>query len=113
MARHCVGEPEDMSPIGIEFAMFGTEAVDKYRRVVETSISCIPALITYPLMRLISSAAATLLLGICAQAFYLPGAAPHDYLLDEPVKVFVNALTPMMQGKDDAKLVSHCNYELW
>ena len=58
-------------------------------------------------MRLISSAVPTLLLGICAQAFYLPGAAPHDYVLGDQVNVFVNALTPMLLGKDDAKLVSH------
>lgn len=58
-------------------------------------------------MRLLSGAAATLLFGICAKAFYLPGAAPHDYTLGDQVNVFVNALTPMLQGKDDAKLVSH------
>jgi transmembrane 9 superfamily member 2/4 len=63
-------------------------------------------------MHLISSAAGALFFGICAQAFYLPGAAPHDYVLGDQVKVFVNALTPMMQGKDDTKLVSHCNHEL-
>jgi transmembrane 9 superfamily protein 2/4 len=58
-------------------------------------------------MRLLSRVAATLLLGICAQAFYLPGAAPHDYVLGDQVNVFVNALTPMLLGKNDAKLVSH------
>jgi transmembrane 9 superfamily member 2/4 len=40
-----------------------------------------------------------------ANAFYLPGAAPHDYARGEQVDVFVNALTPMLSGKDDAKLV--------
>jgi transmembrane 9 superfamily member 2/4 len=39
-------------------------------------------------------------------AFYLPGAAPHDYREGEKVELFVNALTPMLSGSDDAKLVS-------
>ena len=39
-------------------------------------------------------------------AFYLPGAAPHDYKEGEKVDLFVNALTPMLPGSDDAKLVS-------
>ena len=43
---------------------------------------------------------------IPVQAFYLPGAAPHDYRLAEKVDLFVNALTPMLSGSDDAKLVS-------
>jgi len=43
---------------------------------------------------------------IPAQAFYLPGAAPHDYKVAEKVDLFVNALTPMLSGSDDAKLVS-------
>ena len=38
-------------------------------------------------------------------AFYLPGAAPHDYKKGEQVKLFVNALTPMLPGTDNAKLV--------
>jgi transmembrane 9 superfamily protein 2/4 len=38
-------------------------------------------------------------------AFYLPGAAPHDYTDGEKVDLFVNALTPMLPGSDDAKLV--------
>jgi transmembrane 9 superfamily protein 2/4 len=38
-------------------------------------------------------------------AFYLPGAAPHDYREGEKVELFVNALTPMPSGSDDAKLV--------
>ena len=41
-------------------------------------------------------------------AFYLPGAAPHDYKEGEKVDLFVNALTPMLPGSDDAKLVSVC-----
>ncbi len=40
-----------------------------------------------------------------AHAFYLPGAAPHDYRVGEKVELFVNALTPMLPGTDDAKLV--------
>lgn len=38
-------------------------------------------------------------------AFYLPGAAPRSYKLGEDVKLFVNALTPMLLGTDNAKLV--------
>lgn len=41
----------------------------------------------------------------CADAFYLPGTAPHDYKEGEPVKLFVNALTPMLAGNDTAKIV--------
>lgn len=40
-----------------------------------------------------------------SQAFYLPGAAPHDYSRDEKVDIYVNALTPMLAGNNDAKLV--------
>jgi transmembrane 9 superfamily protein 2/4 len=43
---------------------------------------------------------------ISVHAFYLPGAAPHDYKAREKVDLFVNALTPMLSGSDDAKLVS-------
>lgn len=43
---------------------------------------------------------------ISVHAFYLPGAAPHDYKVAENVDLFVNALTPMLSGSDDAKLVS-------
>ena len=38
-------------------------------------------------------------------AFYLPGSAPHNYQEGDQVDLFVNALTPMLSGKDDAKLV--------
>jgi transmembrane 9 superfamily protein 2/4 len=48
-----------------------------------------------------------LLLPLCANAFYLPGAAPHDYAAGEQVNLFVNALTPMLAGHDDSKLVRH------
>ncbi len=41
-----------------------------------------------------------------AHAFYLPGAAPHDYHEGEEVDLFVNTLTPMIAGDDHAKLVS-------
>ncbi|TFY79575.1 hypothetical protein EWM64_g4437 [Hericium alpestre] len=43
------------------------------------------------------------------QAFYLPGAAPHDYKDGEKVDLFVNALTPMLGGADNAKLKSVIN----
>jgi len=49
------------------------------------------------------------LLPLCANAFYLPGAAPHDYAPGEKVNVFVNALTPMLSGHDDSKLVRSLN----
>lgn len=39
-------------------------------------------------------------------AFYLPGAAPHNYKEGEDVELFVNALTPMLSGSSDSKLVS-------
>jgi transmembrane 9 superfamily protein 2/4 len=38
-------------------------------------------------------------------AFYLPGAAPRSYVEGEQVDIFVNALTPMLSGSNDAKLV--------
>jgi transmembrane 9 superfamily protein 2/4 len=46
-------------------------------------------------------------------AFYLPGAAPHDYRVAENVDLFVNALTPMLSGSDDAKLRSLINYDYY
>lgn len=46
-----------------------------------------------------------LVLPLCAHAFYLPGAAPRDYAAGEQVNLFVNALTPMLSGHDDSKLV--------
>lgn len=40
------------------------------------------------------------------RAFYLPGAAPHNYAEGEQVELFVNALTPtVLTNKDNAKLV--------
>lgn len=47
-----------------------------------------------------------LIVASCADAFYLPGAAPHDFLAGERVELFVNALTPMIANVDNAKLVS-------
>ena len=47
--------------------------------------------------------ASSLVLSTCA--FYLPGSAPHDYVEGERVEVFVNALTPMIAVKENAKLV--------
>jgi hypothetical protein len=38
-------------------------------------------------------------------AFYLPGAAPHNYIEGEKVDLFVNALTPMLSGARSAKIV--------
>ena len=49
--------------------------------------------------------AAALSLLSTAHAFYLPGAAPHDYHEGDRVDLFVNALTPMIAGYDNAKLV--------
>jgi transmembrane 9 superfamily member 2/4 len=42
---------------------------------------------------------------LCADAFYLPGAAPHDYHQGEEVNLLVNALTPMLAGTDSARIV--------
>ncbi|GBE81011.1 Transmembrane 9 superfamily member 1 [Sparassis crispa] len=46
-------------------------------------------------------------------AFYLPGAAPHDYAAGEVVDLYVNALTPMLAGNDNAKLKSLINYDYY
>ena len=40
-----------------------------------------------------------------SQAFYLPGAAPHDYHEGEQINILVNALTPMLAGSEHAKIV--------
>lgn len=45
------------------------------------------------------------LLPLAANAFYLPGAAPHNYVQRDPVDLYVNALTPMLAGSDNSKLV--------
>ncbi|KAI0082071.1 Nonaspanin [Panus rudis PR-1116 ss-1] len=49
----------------------------------------------------------------CSDAFYLPGAAPHDYHQGEPVKLLVNALTPILASSDNAKLKSLINYDYY
>lgn len=51
-------------------------------------------------------------LPLLSNAFYLPGAAPHDYHEGEEVKLFVNALTPMLAGTDNAKLVSLSTHKI-
>jgi transmembrane 9 superfamily member 2/4 len=56
-------------------------------------------------MYLIFLAGTALSFSLCAKAFYLPGAAPHNYAFGEKVDLFVNALTPMISGSDNAKLV--------
>ncbi len=46
-----------------------------------------------------------------ASAFYLPGAAPTNYHEGDPIKVLVNALTPMLTGTDDPKIVRSFLYQ--
>ncbi|KAF9012356.1 hypothetical protein BDQ17DRAFT_1343744 [Cyathus striatus] len=48
-----------------------------------------------------------------SSAFYLPGAAPSNYVEGEQVQLYVNALTPMLPGVDDAKLKSLINYDYY
>jgi transmembrane 9 superfamily protein 2/4 len=54
---------------------------------------------------LLGSTLALLISVTNVNAFYLPGAAPHNYELGERVDLFVNALTPMLSGNVDSKLV--------
>ncbi|KAJ6593937.1 endosomal P24A protein [Mycena capillaripes] len=54
-----------------------------------------------------------LVLAATARAFYLPGAAPHNFIRGDDVPLFVNALTPMLTGSDDAKLKSLINYDYY
>jgi len=49
--------------------------------------------------------ASLLLILPSVHGFYLPGAAPRSYTEGEKVDLFVNALTPMLSGTSDAKLV--------
>ena len=63
-------------------------------------------------MRTTQLAVAVVALAFSAQAFYLPGAAPHDYRKGEPVDLFVNALTPMLSGSANSKLVIYSHYSL-
>ncbi|KAF5385829.1 hypothetical protein D9615_002243 [Tricholomella constricta] len=64
-------------------------------------------------MRLALLVASALWPVLCADAFYLPGAAPHDYTLGEQVVLFVNALTPKLMNGDDNKLKSMINYDYY
>ena len=45
-----------------------------------------------------------------SHAFYLPGTAPHDYLLGDPIAVHVNTLTPLLNSKLRS-LISHDYYD--
>nr|GAT56317.1 predicted protein [Mycena chlorophos] len=59
---------------------------------------------------------AFLILASCiggTSAFYLPGAAPHNFALGDQVPLFVNALTPMLTGSSNAKLKSLINYDYY
>jgi hypothetical protein len=60
-------------------------------------------------MRPLTAALAGLSLAQAIHAFYLPGAAPRDYASGERVDLLVNALTPMLAGTDDSKLVRMIN----
>ncbi|TFK75400.1 endosomal P24A protein [Pluteus cervinus] len=64
-------------------------------------------------MYLLYVAGVSLALARSANAFYLPGAAPRDYREGDKVELFVNALTPMLAGTDDAKLKSMINYDYY
>ncbi|KAJ3554896.1 hypothetical protein NP233_g12330 [Leucocoprinus birnbaumii] len=46
-----------------------------------------------------------------ASAFYLPSAAPTNYIEGQQVDVLVNALTPLIMETDDPKLKSLINYD--
>ncbi|TFK44729.1 hypothetical protein BDQ12DRAFT_621072 [Crucibulum laeve] len=64
-------------------------------------------------MRFIPVAIAGISLLPSLNAFYLPGAAPRNYVKGEQVDLFVNALTPMLAGNDDSKLKSLINYDYY
>ncbi|KAH9059126.1 Nonaspanin TM9SF [Lactarius vividus] len=64
-----------------------------------------------PLVGLVLAALVTSLVHV--HAFYLPGAAPHDYRKGEKVDIFVNALTPMYPDPNDPKLRSLINYDYY
>ncbi|KAI0256246.1 Nonaspanin TM9SF [Lactifluus subvellereus] len=68
-----------------------------------------------PVSHLLSGGVLVALVTSCipVHAFYLPGAAPHDYRVGEKVDLFVNALTPMLSGTDDPKLRSLINYDYY
>ncbi|KAH8828001.1 hypothetical protein DL96DRAFT_1601229 [Flagelloscypha sp. PMI_526] len=49
-----------------------------------------------------------------SQAFYLPGAAPHDFKTNESVPLLVNALTPMLSSSsEEVKLKSMVNHDYY
>jgi transmembrane 9 superfamily member 2/4 len=54
-----------------------------------------------------------LALSLLTNAFYLPGAAPHNYADGDKIELYVNALTPMLAGNDDAKLVFSLQFSLF
>lgn len=62
-------------------------------------------------LRALSVALAAQAAGV-AHAFYLPGAAPHDYSLNDKVELDVNALTPIV-GPGHTKLSSLINYDYY
>ncbi|KAG5653985.1 hypothetical protein H0H81_008567 [Sphagnurus paluster] len=64
-------------------------------------------------MRLALLVASAFWLALRADAFYLPGAAPHDYKLGENVDLFVNALTPKLMNGEDDRLKSMINYDYY
>ncbi|CAK5281733.1 unnamed protein product [Mycena citricolor] len=68
-----------------------------------------------PRLRPALSVSSLLLLSLVPTTFgfYLPGAAPHSFVSGEQVPLFVNALTPMLTGKDNAKLKSLINYDYY
>ncbi|KAF5321341.1 hypothetical protein D9619_001767 [Psilocybe cf. subviscida] len=57
-------------------------------------------------------ASLTLSLLHAVHAFYLPGAAPHNYAKGDKVELLVNALTPMRSGTND-KIKSLVNYDYY
>ncbi|KAF5370602.1 hypothetical protein D9758_002042 [Tetrapyrgos nigripes] len=57
--------------------------------------------------------ASLLAFSLSANAFYLPGAAPHNYAVGQKIELYVNALTPMLSENDDAKLKSLINYDYY
>jgi hypothetical protein len=78
----------------------------QYNNVEDGAVPATSCTLDLSEMQLLTSGVAVLLLlPSPLRAFYLPGAAPHDYKIAEPVAVFVNALTPMLVGSQDAKLV--------
>ncbi|KAF8633306.1 hypothetical protein AX17_004480 [Amanita inopinata Kibby_2008] len=64
-------------------------------------------------MRPLQLATAAAALASLTHAFYLPGAAPRNYHRGEKIELFVNALTPMLSGSEDAKLKSLINYDYY